>query len=242
MANERSKQDEWVSNLKSDYKTKLESANEEIKSLTDKVSKLERCLEKSLKQPPPEVKVDTPTPPMVGSPATRKRKVKHKDSSTSSKRDKNPADSSTTEVRPESRPRSASSVTSNEKLVDVPLSTCIKLSPEVQHTTKTNTTSVYQRRPSTDKMTITDLVAESLKYPGSMAAIRKELKSDGLTPKIQRKFHTAKNTPMTLPAMPQNATSNGVAATSVGRTSTPFGIEKNRGLLKADAGSSKDSN
>ena len=46
------------------------------------------------------------------------------------------------------------------------------------------------RRDSLDHLTITALVAESLSNPGSIATIRKELKSDSFTPKIQRKFHT----------------------------------------------------
>lgn len=44
------------------------------------------------------------------------------------------------------------------------------------------------RRESGDRLTITALVAESMSNPGSIAAIRKELKSDSFTPKIQRKF------------------------------------------------------
>ena len=242
MANERSKQDERVSNLKSGYEKKLEVTTQEIDSLKETIAKLEKCLEKALKQATPvEVKVDTPTPPMVGSPAPRKRKVKRKKSSTDTKPDNPPVGDSAMKVstRPESRPRSASSITSNDKIADVP---CIKLSPEVQHSVKKNSVG-SQRRLSVDKLTITDLVAERIKHPGTMAAIRKELKADGLTPKIQRKFHI-KSTPTTLPAMPatQNASHsvNGTAHTSqVGRNGTSFGVEK-KGLLKPTASSSKD--
>ena len=38
------------------------------------------------------------------------------------------------------------------------------------------------------KLSITKLVAESIKNPESIASIRRELKADGLTPRIQRKF------------------------------------------------------
>ena len=41
-----------------------------------------------------------------------------------------------------------------------------------------------KKRPS-----ISQLIADNSNNPQSMAAIRKELKSDGLTPKLQRKFH-----------------------------------------------------
>lgn len=46
------------------------------------------------------------------------------------------------------------------------------------------------------KLSITKLVAESIRNPASVAAIRRELKADGLTPKIQRKFQH------NLPSMP----------------------------------------
>ena len=44
-------------------------------------------------------------------------------------------------------------------------------------------------KPNEDKLTITQLVENNLHNPGTMALIRKELKADGLTPKIERKFH-----------------------------------------------------
>ena len=43
-------------------------------------------------------------------------------------------------------------------------------------------------RPNGDKLTITQLVEDSLHNPGTIASIRKQLKKDGLTPKIERKF------------------------------------------------------
>ena len=58
------------------------------------------------------------------------------------------------------------------------------------------------RRESADRITITALVAESLVNPGSMSAIRKELKSDSFTPKIQRKFpQKSSGTQSTLPSV-----------------------------------------
>ena len=53
-----------------------------------------------------------------------------------------------------------------------------------------------------EKLSITELVAESLKNPSCIAAIRKELKADGLTPKIKKKFAAAKkSTKATLPSL-----------------------------------------
>ena len=57
-----------------------------------------------------------------------------------------------------------------------------------------------------EKLSITDLVAESLKNPGCIATIRRELKADALTPKIQRKFHM-KTTPTSLPSMNDSSSS-----------------------------------
>ena len=51
-----------------------------------------------------------------------------------------------------------------------------------------------------ERSTITQMVAECLHNPASIANIRSELKADGLTPKINRKFHP-KATPTSLPAM-----------------------------------------
>lgn len=58
--------------------------------------------------------------------------------------------------------------------------------------------TVTLSRPN-DKLTITQLVEESIHKPGSMAAIRMQLKADGLTPKINKKFRE-------LPSMPENLT------------------------------------
>lgn len=50
--------------------------------------------------------------------------------------------------------------------------------------------SLEGERPNgKQRSSITELIEESMRNPQSMAAIRKELKSDGFTPKIQKKFH-----------------------------------------------------
>lgn len=66
------------------------------------------------------------------------------------------------------------------------------------------------RRENGDKLTITALVAESMSNPGSISAIRKELKSDSFTPKIKRKFaNRSSGTPSALPSMsPSNGVEN----------------------------------
>ena len=57
-----------------------------------------------------------------------------------------------------------------------------------------------------EKLSITEMVAESLRNPGCIATIRRELKADALTPKIQRKFHV-KTTPTSLPSMNDSSSS-----------------------------------
>ena len=57
-----------------------------------------------------------------------------------------------------------------------------------------------QALPQAERSSITEMVAECLRNPSSMASIRNELKADGFTPKIERKFKP-KATPTSLPAM-----------------------------------------
>lgn len=42
--------------------------------------------------------------------------------------------------------------------------------------------------PAGDRLTISQMVEDSLQCPGTMASIRKQLKEDGLTPKLKKKF------------------------------------------------------
>ena len=84
----------------------------------------------------------------------------------------------------------------------------LKLSPDIQRSPELNSSQgggggqsklITQRRSSyTEKISITTMVEESLRNPDSIAAIRRQLKSEGLTPKIQRKFPMK---PSTLPSM-----------------------------------------
>ncbi len=89
------------------------------------------------------------------------------------------------------RPRSASyndltEIINEANDNDTKLPITPQLSPA---TSKKGSERKLSRRESSERNTITSLVAESLANPSSMLAIRKELKSDSFTPKIQRKFH-----------------------------------------------------
>jgi len=61
-------------------------------------------------------------------------------------------------------------------------------------------------KDSSERLTITDLFEQSLSNPSSMSTIRREMKLDGFTPKIRRKFHgspsnSAKLTSAKLPSV-----------------------------------------
>lgn len=87
----------------------------------------------------------------------------------------------------------------------------LKLSPDIQRSPELNSSYgggggqsklITQKRPGyAEKISITTLVEETLHNPDSIAAIRKQLKSEGLTPKIQRKFPMKPSTLTTLPSM-----------------------------------------
>lgn len=70
---------------------------------------------------------------------------------------------------------------------------------KVEMVTNRSFDSAYaaQEKKVGDKLTITQLVEDSLHKPGSMAAIRMQIKADGLTPRINRKFKRE------LPSMPE---------------------------------------
>ena len=78
-------------------------------------------------------------------------------------------------------------------------------------------------QPGSERVSITDMVAECMHNPSSMVSIRSNLKADKLTPRIQRKFRHKTNS-AALPAVrtvpPSPLTQNGSQAseTTAGRT------------------------
>lgn len=164
----------------------LAMAAQKFSQLDSKLKQLQALL--PLKVMPPQVKIDVvQTPPM---------------SVKSSKKSK-----SIREIRlnpkVELRPRSASysdltSVGKADTCDHTQAEKVTKISPETQQLLATPTS---QRRGSTEKRSITELVADSLKNPASISSIRQELKSDDLTPKIQRKFLIKNSNPSTLPSL-----------------------------------------
>ena len=198
------------SRVKAEFGGQLEEASQTIAILKKKVSELERILDKPLSKSPPDIRVDTPTPPTQGSPVSARRR-KHKRKSIDTRSPEHSDDSFS--LNPEGKHRSASiadisfvgksaedsSAEGDGRRSGVATQISLKLSPEIKRSPET---IVSQRRMSNvERSSITTLVEESLRNPASIASIRKQLKSEGLTPKIQRKFPMKSSTPTSLPSM-----------------------------------------
>ena len=82
-------------------------------------------------------------------------------------------------------------------------------SSSTRHSTTTTTTAHHT---TSERLSITDMVAECMCNPSSMASICSNLKADNLTPRIQRKFRY-KPTSAALPVIPSPLTHNGAQAT-----------------------------
>ena len=196
-SHDRSRYEEKIAALKQALGTELENKTQKINELEQKVSELQRCLEKALKQP--EIKVDTPNTP-EGSPARRRRyRKRDEDMITRQAEEARSVFSPTHSLRsPDGRRQKSASFTDLTTLEKDEEKRSEKES-EVQRSFDA-TTATSSQRPSRERITITEMVAESLMNPTSMAVIRKELKADSLTPKIQRKFHK-KSSPSSLPVV-----------------------------------------
>lgn len=192
---------ERLEKVKREKDDEIEKATQKLTKLDLKVNELQILLEKTVKSTP-QVKVDTVSTPPLSSSKDRKAKKDVESASIT----KSPESKSNLEA--DSRPRSTSftDLTSIGNEADHKQSKVKNLSPETQRL-QANVNS--KRRSSIEKRSIAELVAESLNNPSSMAAIRQELKSDGFTPKIQRKFLKKNSNPATLPSMtPPNTPAN----------------------------------
>ena len=193
LAEERQQNEQAVARITREKEAELSKAKEKLKRLDGKVAELQALLKQSMNSPPPSFIVDPSTPPTTK--ATKKPKPKEKET--------------TVRTLQESRERSASfnDLTTVDVEQNAKKKSDRKLSTDVSNP-HTNT----EKRSSIEKRSITELVAESLLNPSSMAAIRQELKSDNLTPKIQRKLKNHANQ-TTLPSL-----SNGPSPSSGGQT------------------------
>ena len=209
LTNERSRNKEDITNLKHTHNSEMEEARKRINDLEEKVSGLEGSLEKALKQQAQaDAKVDGSTP--TNSPA-RKKKHRPKDGK-KSKVDarKLSVFSPTRTISPESLPKSAS-------FSD--LTALAKTERDgKEDTNRSLDTSISQRTTTHEKHSITDMVAETLKNPSSIAVIRRELKADALTPRIERKF-PMKTMPTTLPAVTGSSNETSPLARGLTKTS-----------------------
>ncbi len=158
----------------------IEKCHRKLKMLDDKVTELQALLKRSINSPPLLLET-VPTPPANS---------------------KQPRIKELHQLAESSRSASYNNLTAIQDTASVKKSSK-KLSPE------TATFQMPEKRRSIDsaieRRSITELVADSLQNPISMAAIRQELKADNLTPKIQRKLKK-KISQTTLPSL-NNSTS-----------------------------------
>lgn len=199
----------------------------EISQSQEKIELLEKRLAQVEDKSMSSIKVKAPSPPSnVGhppalqpkSPTRRKKRLKKGEDSLTANNSKSelvsvqtssPSSKKTSSdpdilslVDINDRPKSSSygdltAITKDKPVMNgAKLSKTPQLSPAIAKKKEIERKS--NRRESGDKLTITALVAESMINPGSMAAIRKELKSDSFTPKIKRKFHD----PLGVPSPP----------------------------------------
>ncbi len=189
LANERARCEEKLSSLRQSHDSEMKQAQKRITELEAKVAEVEAALEKASK-PQPEVKVDGGTP--TSSPA-RRRKYKRREQEATREgevaKDRN-VFSPTRSVSPDTFQRSASTSDLREG----------ERGRERKEDVNRSVDMVCLPRPLHERLTITELVTDSLNKPGSMLAIRRELKADALTPKILKKF-PPKAKPTSLPAV-----------------------------------------
>lgn len=205
--------------MQKEHQSEVNQALKRIEDLERKISEIDKSAkETSTSLPTTE---NTVPPPLQPKSPSRKRRSKKGDSSTTHTSNSELMDivtSSPTKQQDTSGekellvyknpPKSASysDLTTivndggSAKSKDTKLPVTPQLSPA---NSKKSAEKRVGRRGSGERLTITALVAESLCNPGSMLAIRKELKSDSFTPKIQRKFPTrrASASPATLPSV-----------------------------------------
>lgn len=202
------------------HEEKLADLQTELKQSMQRIERLEKSLE-NLQKAPTIGGVICPTPPPLQAKSQgRYRNYKRKSDgvvdmkSTSGLLDamcsppkEYQIDGRISQLSRNSRPKSASyndildSVLGmDRKVSDSEVNTLLQISPSQQHSETT-----VARRESTERLTITALVEQSMTNPSSISAIRKELKSDSFTPKMKRKFQdqSAANS-ATLPSVVQD--------------------------------------
>lgn len=239
---------ETLERIQKEHEFEMNQAQHKIESLEKRLEEMEKekdGLVINVTKSPAITPVPSGPPSLQPkSPSRRRKRLKKGDSLTpnTSKSELIPitspptiektASSDTDILSRKHRPKSSSyedlTKTTKETSSDSKLAKTPQLSPA---NAKKNIDNKPSRRESGEKLTITALVAESLTNPGSISAIRKELKSDGFTPKIQRKFPN--RSPVTSSALPSMSPKNGVEAGEGKEGKSPLATRRN--ILKGNS-------
>ncbi len=198
---EREASNKALAKIEESKDEELEKCRRKLEMLDEKVEELQSLLKRSINSPPLLLET-VATPP---------------------EKQKNPKIKQASQLTESSRSASYNNLMSIDNTNAK--KTKKKLSPE---TTRFQTTEKRRSFESTttERRSITELVADSLQNPISMTAIRQELKGDNLTPRIQRKLQKKTNSQTMLPSLsngssPTNRTNESPQRTSPSPNNSP---------------------
>lgn len=223
---------ELIKTMQKEHESEISQAFQKIENLENKIIEMDIS---GVSTTP--LLIDPPPPPLEPkSPTRKKRRSKKSDPSMPS------ASNAELHMAPPSKEKgkgtSGSKLSARERLksssygdltsIDSKEESKSSKTPQISPAnTKRKMERKSNRRDSSERVTITSLVAESLSNPSSMLAIRKELKSDAFTPKIQRKFRKHPSAALASVCPPLSNRDGGVASEAMEalnlREKTPSG-------------------
>ena len=192
LASQQVRHEEKLATLQAEYDEKMKEAAKRIEELEKQCSSSSQVPALSISR------AATPTPPPLLKTRRYKRRSDGLTSSNSSSKFKEPtnpeapitqdSDGRTSRIAVHDKPRSASYDNISAAGLDETPPTQNNSYDQYLSPDKAEVAKEVNRKNSTDRLTITDLFERSLVNPSSMSTIRKEIKADGLTPKMERKF------------------------------------------------------
>lgn len=173
--------------MKKMYAIELRESQAKIGKLEEQVKKLEKkytnndskdTTRETVPSPVPQIKisVNNKTPPPSEKP-TKAQMI---------------AAITSISVSPMTTHKLAHRKSAEEETMDIlgidPLKTAIPVTNKPRRSFEGQRTTFVAPKLTSNRLTITEMVEENMHVPGTMAAIRRQLKSDGLTPRINRKL------------------------------------------------------